>query len=30
MVPVETLPRVGGTKENGGRAEFTSDIFDTL
>jgi hypothetical protein len=28
--PVETIPEMGGIKENDGGIEFTHDIFDTL
>jgi hypothetical protein len=28
MIPVETIPGMGGIKENGGGSEFKYDIFD--
>jgi hypothetical protein len=30
MRPVETIPRIGGIKENGKEGEFKYDIFDIL
>jgi hypothetical protein len=30
MIPLETVPGLGGMKENCGGGEFKYDIFDTL
>jgi hypothetical protein len=30
MIPIETIPGMGGIKENGGGTEFNYHIFDTL
>jgi hypothetical protein len=30
MIPVKTIPGLGGVKENGGGGEFNYDIFDIL
>jgi hypothetical protein len=30
IIPVETVPRMGGIKENDGRYEFKYDILDIL
>jgi hypothetical protein len=30
LIPVETIPGMGGVKENGGGGELKYDIFDTL
>jgi hypothetical protein len=30
MIPVETIPGMGGIKKSGGGSEFNYDIFDIL